>query len=55
VLDLIPEDIPFDMPDLIRLCLKNGKQVGAYPVMDSTWLDMGEFSEMKKMAERMKV
>jgi dTDP-glucose pyrophosphorylase/predicted transcriptional regulator len=55
VLDLIPEDIPFDMPDLIRLCLKNGNQVGAYPVMDSTWLDMGEFSEMKKMAERMKV
>jgi len=29
--------------------------VGAYPVMDSTWLDMGEFSEMKKMAERMKL
>lgn len=55
VLDHIPESIPFDMPDLIRLCLKNGIQVGAYPVMDSTWLDMGEFSEMKKMAERMRV
>ncbi|RKD35225.1 nucleotidyltransferase family protein [Lacrimispora algidixylanolytica] len=55
VLDHIPEGIPFNMPDLIRLCLKNGNQVGAYPVMDSTWLDMGEFSEMKKMAERMRV
>lgn len=55
ILSHIPDDIPFDMPDLIRLCLKNGDKVGAYPVMDSTWLDMGEFSEMKKMAERMKV
>nr|WP_314459059.1 nucleotidyltransferase family protein [uncultured Clostridium sp.] len=55
ILKYIPQDSPFDMPDLIRLCIKNGEKVGAYPVMDSTWLDMGEFSEMKKMAERMKL
>lgn len=51
----LPEGVPFDMPDLIRLCLQNGKKAGVYPVMDSTWLDMGEFSEMRKMAERMKL
>jgi dTDP-glucose pyrophosphorylase/predicted transcriptional regulator len=55
ILKYIPQDSPFDMPDLIRLCMKNDEKVGAYPVMDSTWLDMGEFSEMKKMAERMKL
>jgi NDP-sugar pyrophosphorylase family protein len=55
VLNTLPEGAPFDMPDLIRLCLQNGKKAGAYPVMDSTWLDMGEFSEMRKMAERMKL
>lgn len=55
ILKYIPEDQYFDMTDLIRRCLKNGQQVGAYPVMDSAWLDMGEFSEMKKMAERMKL
>nr|WP_288825257.1 nucleotidyltransferase family protein [uncultured Clostridium sp.] len=55
ILKYIPLDSPFDMPDLIRLCMKNGEKVGAYPVMDSTWLDMGEFSEMRKMAERMKL
>lgn len=55
ILKYIPGDTPFDMPDLIRLCMKNDEKVGAYPVMDSTWLDMGEFSEMKKMAERMKL
>lgn len=55
VLEHIPENQYFDMTDLIRKCLNNGEKVGAYPVMDSTWLDMGEFSEMKKMAERMKI
>ncbi len=55
ILKYIPPDQYFDMTDLIRRCLKNGEQVGAYPVMDSAWLDMGEFSEMKKMAERMKL
>ncbi|SET86563.1 nucleotidyltransferase family protein [Lacrimispora sphenoides] len=55
ILKYIPQDQYFDMTDLIRKCLKNGEQVGAYPVMDSAWLDMGEFSEMKKMAERMKL
>ena len=55
ILKYIPEDTSFDMPDLIRLCLKYNEKVGAYPVMDSTWLDMGEFGEMKKMAEKMKL
>jgi NDP-sugar pyrophosphorylase family protein len=55
ILKYIPQDQYFDMTDLIRRCLKNGELVGAYPVMDSAWLDMGEFSEMKKMAERMKL
>lgn len=54
LLDYIPENQYFDMTDLIRTCLKNGEQIGAYPVMDSTWLDMGQFSEMKKMSERLK-
>ncbi|WP_077611679.1 nucleotidyltransferase family protein [Clostridium sp. Marseille-P2415] len=55
ILKYIPQNQYFDMTDLIRTCIKNGEQIGAYPVMDSTWLDMGEFSEMKKMAERMKL
>ena len=55
ILKYIPQDQYFDMTDLIRNCLKSGEQIGVYPVMDSTWLDMGEFSEMKKMAERLKI
>lgn len=55
ILKYIPKDSCFDMPDLIRICLDHKEKIGAYPVMDSTWMDMGEFSEMKKMAEKMKL
>jgi dTDP-glucose pyrophosphorylase len=55
ILQYIPENQYYDMTELIAECMKNGEQVGAYPVMDSTWLDMGEFSEMKKMMERLKI
>ncbi|MFA9376163.1 MAG: nucleotidyltransferase family protein [Lachnotalea sp.] len=55
ILKYIPSDQYFDMTDLIKECLIHGEQVGAYPVMDSTWLDMGEFEEMKNMAERLKL
>jgi hypothetical protein len=43
------------MTELILECMRNGERIGAYPVMDSNWLDMGEFSEMKKMTERLKL
>ncbi|PXV93293.1 nucleotidyltransferase-like protein [Lachnotalea glycerini] len=55
ILNYIPKNQYFDMPELIHSCMKHGDRVGAYPVMDSTWLDMGEFSEMKKMMERLKL
>lgn len=55
VLKYIPENQYFDMTDLIMQCMKNQERIGAYPVMESTWLDMGEFSEMKKMTERLKI
>lgn len=55
ILKYIPENQYYDMTDLIKECQKNKEQVGVYPIMDSTWLDMGEFSEMKKMMERLKI
>jgi dTDP-glucose pyrophosphorylase len=55
VLKYIPKNRFYDMTELINDCLENQEQVGAYPIMDSAWLDMGGFSEMKKMAERLKL
>lgn len=40
VLNLIPKDNFFDMPDLINKCLQKGYKVGSVNI-DSTWLDIG--------------
>lgn len=55
ILKYIPENKNYDMTELIKECLKNQEHIGAYPIMDSAWLDMGEFKEMKNMAERLKL
>lgn len=39
-LDLIPEDVYFDMPDLIQKLMDNGYSVGAFPVVEY-WRDIG--------------
>ena len=33
--------------------LKEGLQVGMYPVSEDSFLDMGEFEEMKRMEEKL--
>ena len=39
-LDFIPEDGPFDVPDLVRTLLAANEPVGAY-MFDGFWLDVG--------------
>lgn len=51
-LDWIPEGRIFHMTDLAELMIKEEKQVGIYPINENSFLDMGEFEEMKKMEER---
>ena len=40
------------MTDLAAKLIGEGVQVGMYPISESSFLDMGEFEEMKKMEER---
>lgn len=54
VLDNIPDDTYFDMPDLINYYLQTNQKVGVYPISNNSWLDMGEFKEMENMIERLK-
>lgn len=51
-IEWIPEDRVYHMTDLIGEMMKRGRQVGMYPVSEYSFLDMGEFEEMKKMEER---
>lgn len=38
--------------DLVDRLISKGEKVGVYPVAESTWMDMGEVEELKKMGRR---
>ncbi len=50
-IQLIPYGRVFHMTDLVELMIKSNKRVGMYPINESSFLDMGEFAEMKRMEE----
>ena len=43
------------MTDLADAVMKQGDKVGMYPVSEDSFLDMGEFSEMKRMEEKLNI
>ncbi len=47
----IPRGCVFHMTDLLNKLLQQNRKVGAYPISDSSWQDMGEIEEMKKMID----
>ena len=50
IIDLIPENEPMDMPDLLLLAKKKGFKIQVYP-MSCSWFDIGEWEEYKKAME----
>jgi len=55
VLNLVPTDSFFHITELIELAMFNGMKVGAYPVSEDAWLDMGQFKEMENMKRKLGV
>ncbi|MCI8483307.1 MAG: NTP transferase domain-containing protein [Lachnospiraceae bacterium] len=53
VLQEIPEDTFFHMTDLADQLLAEGRKVGMYPISEDSFLDMGEFEEMRRMEEKL--
>lgn len=53
VIDLIKEDEHIDMPELAKRLMAAGRRVGGYPITEKSWLDMGQFSEMKTMMKEL--
>lgn len=54
-IDLIPDDTIFHMTQLVDKVMENGGRVGMYPVSEDSFLDMGEFDEMKRMEEKLNI
>jgi len=53
MLEFIPENAHFDMTDLIRILIKNGKNVITYPVNENDYIDIGEWEEYKRAVNRL--
>lgn len=49
----IPHDTFFHMPDLVDKLLKEKRKIGMYPISEDSFLDMGEFEEMRRMEEKL--
>ena len=54
-IQLIPGDLIFHMTDLVEKLMERGGQIGTYPLSEDSFLDMGEFSEMKRMEEKLNI
>ena len=55
LLDFIPNDTFYHMPQLLEDVMAKGMKVGIYPLSEDAFLDMGEFEEMKRMEEKLHV
>jgi dTDP-glucose pyrophosphorylase len=51
-IEKIPDDTFYHMTHLADQLMSDGLKVGMYPISESSFLDMGEFEEMKKMEDR---
>ncbi|ORU01011.1 D-glycero-D-manno-heptose 1-phosphate guanosyltransferase [Anaerovibrio sp. JC8] len=54
-IDLIPDDTMFHMTHLVEKVMANGGKVGTYPISEDSFLDMGEFEEMKRMEQKLNI
>ena len=54
-IELIPDDEMFHMTQLVEKVMQQGGRVGTYPISEDSFLDMGEFSEMKRMEEKLHI
>lgn len=55
MIDLIPDDVMFHMTHLVEKAMNNGHRVGMFPISEDSFLDMGEFAEMKRMEEKLNI
>ena len=53
LIKLIPNNKSFDMTELIQLIKKKKKQVGAYPIDDESWIDVGQWAEYRHAVEQL--
>ena len=51
-LKYIPSNTYADITDTLKIAINQGEKVGMYVIEEEQWLDMGQFSEIEKMKNR---
>jgi hypothetical protein len=49
VIDEIGDEEFLHLPDLALRLINRGEKVGAFPISEKSWMDMGQFTEMENM------
>lgn len=52
-LEKIPRNTSIHITDVIKKCIDDGENVGAFPISEDLWMDMGQMEELEKMRARM--
>lgn len=55
VFDYIPKDTFYNMTDLIKDLIDDGKKVLTYPVNENAYIDIGQWEEYKKTVEKLQI
>jgi dTDP-glucose pyrophosphorylase len=55
VLDLIPKTGKYHMTNLIEEAIENGNNVGVFPVSEYAWMDVGQWKEYQKTADKLEM
>jgi len=55
LVDSIPDNQLYHMTDLISDVMNSGGRVGMYPISEDSFLDMGQFDEMRRMEEKLRI
>ena len=55
VLEIIPTNTYFDMPDLIHEAKKRGIKVGVFPVSEKSWNDIGQWAEYRESLQNLQI
>ena len=55
IIGKIPDNTMFHMTHLVEKVMQEGGRVGMYPISEDSFLDMGEFDEMRRMEEKLNI
>nr|WP_072990753.1 nucleotidyltransferase family protein [Clostridium cavendishii] len=52
VINDIPDNTFFNLPDILEIYMKKNVKIGVYPISEKAWMDMGQINEMQDMIDR---